>query len=772
MTQPHWVEEYFAPPGPALLNESTGTIHNVPTTDGPARRRNHRFTGVAPTITGFASGATSRPITIFAVGGPIVLKHENTGSLAANRISTPDGSDFTLPQNAALELVYDGDSARWRVSSPGGSPGGGDGDASYPIDLTDSAEVTVPAAGLVTSSGTALGRIADGTQSYVLEMGNSGSGNVKRWALRDRPTITNTGTGTLNDVATTDANSNQAEVILWTGNGADPATITSLAGPTQSRPLVIINASAGDDPGLTLSHAAGTGTAANRIECPGNTALVIKVGYAAVLRYNSTSSRWRVVGGTALVRATELDLIDYIDDEIAGVIEALGSSTETEQEWTPTDAPGTERLARLEEFEHDGSPSEQEAWRFEIADGFLSDHIITLQCSGPGEESFRRTWRVQTLRDGDLVTEKDEANSSGDATDNEAGYDATCEVDGTDIVVNVTGEGLWSIDATRLKTQNGTRLYLRSVTPATDVPAGGASITIAGARFVATPAVTIGGTACTAEALVDSNTLTCTVPAKAAGTYDVVVTNPDTQTATRVNGFTYADPAFDPATMALTGWWRASYTGSPWTSTASAGSSSGRTATEATNPPGTSAIGAYNAADFDGGNDKLTTAGGVTEGTLFNDNALAVAILYKADTLAASAGGTPGGAIGDAGLLAGSGAYLAISINATGPKVAILDGTYKGHQRSDGNSTGTWYLLMVRISGGNLSSCLNGGSWTDTAVGTIDDVTSSVRFGCNHDATIFFDGKIAEILTSDVAWTDGDRANLVSYVNARYGLSL
>jgi hypothetical protein len=129
MTAPHWVEEYFAPPGPALLNESTGTIHNVVTTDGPARRRNHRFTGVAPTITGFASGATSRAITLFAVGGPIVLKHENAGSLAANRISTPGGTDFTVPENGAIELVYDGDSTRWRVASPGGSLGGGAGEA-------------------------------------------------------------------------------------------------------------------------------------------------------------------------------------------------------------------------------------------------------------------------------------------------------------------------------------------------------------------------------------------------------------------------------------------------------------------------------------------------------------------------------------------------------------------------------------------------------------------------------------------------------------------
>jgi len=64
------------------------------------------------------------------------------------------------------------------------------------------------------------------------------------------------------------------------------------------------------------------------------------------------------------------------------------------------------------------------------------------------------------------------------------------------------------------------------VSPNTGLAAGGTAVTISGWNFTGATAVTFGGTAATAVVVVDPITITATSPAKAAGTYDVVVTTP------------------------------------------------------------------------------------------------------------------------------------------------------------------------------------------------------------------------------------------------------
>ena len=81
-----------------------------------------------------------------------------------------------------------------------------------------------------------------------------------------------------------------------------------------------------------------------------------------------------------------------------------------------------------------------------------------------------------------------------------------------------------------------------AVSPNSGSTAGGTSVTITGTGFVTTPAVTFGGAAATAEAFVNSTTLTATVPAHATGLVNVVVTNPDAQAGTLTNGFAYLPP--------------------------------------------------------------------------------------------------------------------------------------------------------------------------------------------------------------------------------------
>jgi len=80
---------------------------------------------------------------------------------------------------------------------------------------------------------------------------------------------------------------------------------------------------------------------------------------------------------------------------------------------------------------------------------------------------------------------------------------------------------------------------------------GGTSVTISGTGFQGYATVTIGGVKATGVTIVDSTTITATTGAHAAGVVNVVVQNPDSQSGTLTNGYTYGACAA-PATPTLT----------------------------------------------------------------------------------------------------------------------------------------------------------------------------------------------------------------------------
>jgi hypothetical protein len=77
-----------------------------------------------------------------------------------------------------------------------------------------------------------------------------------------------------------------------------------------------------------------------------------------------------------------------------------------------------------------------------------------------------------------------------------------------------------------------------SIDPAEGSITGGTEVTIAGTNFQDGATVTIGGSAAATSA-VSATSITATVPAGAEGAVDVVVSNPDAQSATLAGGFTY-----------------------------------------------------------------------------------------------------------------------------------------------------------------------------------------------------------------------------------------
>lgn len=78
-----------------------------------------------------------------------------------------------------------------------------------------------------------------------------------------------------------------------------------------------------------------------------------------------------------------------------------------------------------------------------------------------------------------------------------------------------------------------------SISPSSYGVKGGVLVTVTGADFSEGATVTIGGTACTSPTVVDSTSITCTLPYHFASVVDVVVLNANGITGTLFNGFSY-----------------------------------------------------------------------------------------------------------------------------------------------------------------------------------------------------------------------------------------
>lgn len=128
----------------------------------------------------------------------------------------------------------------------------------------------------------------------------------------------------------------------------------------------------------------------------------------------------------------------------------------------------------------------------------------------------------------------------------------------------VVAAGAQNVIVTNPDTQTGTLTAgitffdpptITSVTPAVGPAAGGNTITIAGTNFDSGSVITVDGAACTTQTFVSAASMTCVLPAHAAGAVAVVVTNPDTITAT--DTYTYQDPpvisSVSPTNGPLTG---------------------------------------------------------------------------------------------------------------------------------------------------------------------------------------------------------------------------
>lgn len=221
---------------------------------------------------------------------------------------------------------------------------------------------------------------------------------------------------------------------------------------------------------------------------------------------------------------------------------------------------------------------------------------------------------------------------------------------------------------------------------------------------------------------------------------------------------------FDPATLVLTGWWRASFTASPWPGTASAGPSAGPSLTEPTNPPtvGT-AVNGLTPADFNGTIQRLVNAAAMT--SFVSNAAGSIACLFFARTAAADAGAT-----NNPSLIGDTDGRIVLEFSSLGVGLSSYDGaTFTAVRAACG--TGAYHLAQARWNSTTIEVRVDSGAW-QTLARTVVIATATVRVGANFALTKFFDGRILDLLTAQSRLDDATFDNIKSYVNSRYALSL
>jgi signal transduction histidine kinase len=125
---------------------------------------------------------------------------------------------------------------------------------------------------------------------------------------------------------------------------------------------------------------------------------------------------------------------------------------------------------------------------------------------------------------------------------------------------------------------------ISGISPNSGSMAGGDSVTISGSHFVSGATVKFGNIEAEDVTFVNSSTLTVVTPPSSGGTKNVIVTNPDGQSGTAINGFTFIRPppgvsGISPDTDVMAGGTEVTITGTNFASKDVAQPSNGATAT-------------------------------------------------------------------------------------------------------------------------------------------------------------------------------------------------
>lgn len=231
---------------------------------------------------------------------------------------------------------------------------------------------------------------------------------------------------------------------------------------------------------------------------------------------------------------------------------------------------------------------------------------------------------------------------------------------------------------------------------------------------------------------------------------------------------------FDPASLALSAWYRAAYAGSPWSSNASAGGSgSAVSLSVGTAPSVGAALNGFNTASCDGTTQSLACASGTIIPNNCSVGAWSISVLVNPAATAVAA--VPGSSYQEPAIISETvQGYLYLTYTTSGFGIGHRDptaGTWK--QVYSAGAAGSWHLVQAYYDGANMY--LEVDSLAAVSVATTDQGVTGVgpmKVGANYNSVARWPGLIAEVITATTNLGATARGNIKSYVNGRYGLSL
>lgn len=225
----------------------------------------------------------------------------------------------------------------------------------------------------------------------------------------------------------------------------------------------------------------------------------------------------------------------------------------------------------------------------------------------------------------------------------------------------------------------------------------------------------------------------------------------------------------DPTLLALSGYWRANYTGLPWAAVATAGISSTTNSlvTNVNDPTTSAAQNGYTGADYNGTSQHTIGTATVSDAaTIYAASAKTILCLFKARTAAAPRTNL----WEDPGLIIDANADTGLNFTTSGVTAFAYDGAYRTAIVSC--ATGAYHLAMMRHDGTNIGVTLDSGAEVTSACAASTVFTGDIQNGQGYTGLSYFDGIILELATAKYSFSNTDYANFKSYANLRYALAL
>ncbi len=223
-----------------------------------------------------------------------------------------------------------------------------------------------------------------------------------------------------------------------------------------------------------------------------------------------------------------------------------------------------------------------------------------------------------------------------------------------------------------------------------------------------------------------------------------------------------------PASLALSGWWQASFTAAPWVGVASAGTSgSNNLVTDTADPSSGTALNGLNPATFNGTTQRLIatgTSGGLAK--FITTTAYRISMLVNITTEDAPSAHP----YTDRGILGSDGGNWGVTATTSGVSVFQTDGAYKSASKAC--ATAGWHAVDIVYDGINMTVSVDAVAGTPVACGALTTTTGSFCIGTNFSKAVFYAGSVAECMISKTTLSAVTAADFKSYYNLRYGLSL